>query len=165
MSESFLLKVRLGRQWNGNGEIWPSFSWMLGCFGRRRWHPTPVLLPGKSHGQRSLVGCSPWGHKELDTFEQLHFHFHALEKKKAAHSSVLSWRIPGTGAWWVAVYGVAQSWTQLMWLSSSSSRLFWFSLSNPSTNFWIKRNIIMFSYGTLSCSLYKWTEGHSDIFL
>ena len=31
--------------------------------GRRRWHPTPVLLPGKSHGQRSLVGCSPWGRR------------------------------------------------------------------------------------------------------
>ena len=41
----------------------------------RQWHPTLVLLPGKSHGQRSLVGCSPWGHKELDTTEQLHFHF------------------------------------------------------------------------------------------
>ena len=36
---------------------------------RRQWHPTPVLLPGKSHGQRSLVGCSPWGHKESDTTE------------------------------------------------------------------------------------------------
>ena len=44
-------------------------------FRRRRWHPTPVLLPGKSHGQRSLVGCSPWGCEELDTTEQLHFHF------------------------------------------------------------------------------------------
>ena len=42
---------------------------------RRQWHPTPVLLPGKSHGQRSLVGCSPWGHKESDTTERLHFHF------------------------------------------------------------------------------------------
>ena len=42
---------------------------------RRRWHPTPVLLPGKSHGQRSLVGCSPWGRKESDTAEWLHFHF------------------------------------------------------------------------------------------
>ena len=31
-------------------------------FRRRQWHPTPVLLPGKSHGRRSLVGCSPWGH-------------------------------------------------------------------------------------------------------
>ena len=34
---------------------------------RRQWHPTPVLLPGKSHGQRSLVGCSPWGGYESDT--------------------------------------------------------------------------------------------------
>ena len=49
-----------------------------------QWHPTPVLLPGKSHGRRSLVGCSPWGHEESDTTERLHF-----------HSSVLAWRIPG----------------------------------------------------------------------
>ena len=35
---------------------------------RRQWHPTPVLLPGKSHGRRSLVGCIPWGHEELDTY-------------------------------------------------------------------------------------------------
>ena len=63
---------------------------------RRRWHPTPVLLPGKSHGQRSLVGCSPWGREESDKTERLHFHFHALEKAMATHSSVLAWRIPGT---------------------------------------------------------------------
>ena len=61
--------------------------------GRRQWHPTPVLLPGKSHGWRSLVGCSPWVRKESDTTEQLHFH--ALEKEMATHSSVLAWRIPG----------------------------------------------------------------------
>ena len=69
-------------------------------FRRRQWHPTPVLLPGKSHGQRSLVGCSPWGHEELDTTERLHFtfHFHALEKEMATYSSVLAWRIPGTGS-------------------------------------------------------------------
>ena len=42
---------------------------------RRQWHPTPVLLPGKSHGWRSLVGCSPWGRQESDTTEQLHFLF------------------------------------------------------------------------------------------
>ena len=42
---------------------------------RRQWHPTPVLLPGKFHGRRILVGCSPWGHKESDMTEQLHFHF------------------------------------------------------------------------------------------
>ena len=63
---------------------------------RRRWHPTPVLLPGKSHGQRSLVGCSPWGREESDVTEQLPFHFHALEKEMATHSSALAWRIPGT---------------------------------------------------------------------
>ena len=62
---------------------------------RRQWHPTPVLMPGKSHGRRSLVGCSPWSQKELDTTERLHFH--ALEKEMATHSSVLAWRIPGTG--------------------------------------------------------------------
>ena len=112
-----------------------------------QWHPTPVLLPGKSHGRRSLVGCSPWGRQESDTTERLPFHFalscigegngnplqyscldnprdggawwaavhgvdksqtrlsefpftfhfHALEKEMATHSSVLAWRIPGTG--------------------------------------------------------------------
>ena len=68
------------------------------CCPRRQWHPTPVLLPGKSHGRRSLVGCSPWGHEELDTTERLHFfHFYALEKEMATHSSVLAWRIPGMG--------------------------------------------------------------------
>ena len=42
---------------------------------RRKWQPTPVLLPGKFHGWRNLVGYSPWGYKESDTTEQLHFHF------------------------------------------------------------------------------------------
>ena len=45
----------------------------LSSYQRRQWQPTPVLLPGKSHGRRSLVGYSPWGPKELDTTEQLHF--------------------------------------------------------------------------------------------
>ena len=49
----------------------------------------------------------------------LTFHFHALEKERATHSSVLAWRTPGMGAWWAAVYGVAQSWTRLKQLSSS----------------------------------------------
>ena len=46
------------------------------CLQRRQWHPTPVLLPGKFHGLRSLVRYSPWGHKKLDMTERLHFHFH-----------------------------------------------------------------------------------------
>ena len=68
---------------------------MYGCL-RRQWQPTPVLLPGKSHAQRSLVGCSPWGHEESDTTEQLHFHFSlSCIRETATHSSVLAWRIPG----------------------------------------------------------------------
>ena len=69
------------------------------CEWRRQWHPTPVLLPGKSHGWRSLVGCSPWVAKSqtwLSNFT-FTFHFHALEMEMATHSSVLAWRIPGTG--------------------------------------------------------------------
>ena len=62
---------------------------------RKKWQPTPVVLPGEFHGWRSLVGYSPWDHKELAMTEQ--HHFHALEKEMATHSSVLAWRIPGTG--------------------------------------------------------------------
>ena len=71
-------------------------SFSLTFLRRRQWHPTPVILSGKSHGRRSLVGCSPWGRKESDTTEWLPFHFHALKKEMATHSSVLAWRIPGT---------------------------------------------------------------------
>ena len=53
----------------GDPGLIPKILW------RRKWHPTPVLLPGISHGQRRLVGYSLWGHKELDTIEWLHFHF------------------------------------------------------------------------------------------
>ena len=73
------------------------WSWPWCNRRRRQRHPTPVLLPGKSHARRSLVGCSPWGGEESDTTERLHFHFHALEKEMATHSTVLAWRIPGTG--------------------------------------------------------------------
>ena len=63
------------------------------------WRPTPVLLPGKSHGWRSLVGCRPWVAKSRTPLSDFPFtfHFHALEKAAAPHSSVLAWRIPGTG--------------------------------------------------------------------
>ena len=59
---------------------------------RRKWHPTPVLLPGKSHRWRSLVGCSPWGLEELDTTGRLHFHF---SLSCIGEGNVLAWRIPG----------------------------------------------------------------------
>ena len=89
--------------WLSNFHFRP-WSIMLALFAMdffwRRWHPTPVLLPGKSHGWRNLVGCSPWGCWGSDTTERLTFtfHFHALEKEMATHSSVLAWRIPGMGS-------------------------------------------------------------------
>ena len=61
-----------------------------------QWQPTPVLLPGKSHGWRSLVGCSPWGRTRLSEFT-FSFHLLALEKETAIHSSVPAWRTPGMG--------------------------------------------------------------------
>ena len=91
---------------------------------RRQWHPTPVLLPGKSHGRRSLVGCSPWSCEESDTTEQLHFHF-SLSYIGEGNGSPLQCSClenpRNGGAWWAAVYGVAQSRTRLKRLSSSSS--------------------------------------------
>ena len=75
------------------------FGGIYKVFRRRQWHPTPVLLLGKSHGRRSLVGCSPWGSQSRTRLSDftVTFHFHALEKEMATHSSVLAWRIPGTG--------------------------------------------------------------------
>ena len=86
---------------------------------KRQWQPTPVLLPGKSHGQRSLVGGSPWNREELDTTEDFTFtfHFHALEKDMATHSSVLAWRIPGTagpgGLLSMELHRVGHDWSDL----------------------------------------------------
>ena len=91
--------------------------------GRRQWHPTPVLLPGKSHGRRSLVGCRPWGHKESDMAERPHFHF-SLSYIGEGNDNPLQCSClenPSGRAWWAAVYGVAQSGTRLKRLSSSSS--------------------------------------------
>ena len=91
---------------------------------RMQWHSTPILLPGKSHGQRSLVGCSPWGLTESDTTKQLHFHF-SLSCIGEGNGNPLQCSClenPRDGrAWWAAVYGVAQSQTWLKQLSSSSS--------------------------------------------
>ena len=95
-----------------------------GQFWRRRWHPTPVLLPGKSHGRRSLVGCRPWGREESDRTERLHFHFSLScigeGNGNPLQCSCLENPRDG-GAWWAAIYGIAQSRTRLKWLSSSSS--------------------------------------------
>ena len=82
-----------------------------------------VLLPGKSHGWRSLAGCSPWGRWELDTTHWLHFHF-SLSCIGEGNGNLLQYSCLENprdgGAWWAAVYGIAQSRTRLKRLSSSS---------------------------------------------
>ena len=91
---------------------------------RRRWHPTPVLLPGKSQGWRSLVGCSPRGREESDTTERLHFSLSCIGEGHGNPLQCSCLENPRDGgAWWAAVYGVAQSWTWLTRLSSSSTSL------------------------------------------
>ena len=78
---------------------------------RRQWQPTPVLLSGKSHGWRSLVSCSPWGRYSWDMTEQLHFHFSlfiGVGNSNPLQCSCLENPRDG-GAWWAAVYGVAES--------------------------------------------------------
>ena len=89
-----------------------------------QWHPTPVLLPGKSHGWMTLEGCSPWGRWGSDTTERLHFHFSlsCIGEGNGNPHQCSCLENPGDGeAWWAAVYGVAQSRTRLKWLSSSRS--------------------------------------------
>ena len=87
------------------------------CTGNmKEWHPTPVYLPGKSHGWRSLVGCSPQGRQESDTTERLHFLF-SLSCIREGNGNPLQCSCLENprdgGAWWAAISGVTQSWTRL----------------------------------------------------
>ena len=115
----------------------------------KEMQPTPVLLPGKSHGRRSLVGYSPWGGKESDAAEQRHFQVaqwvrNPLTMQETGNINLIpSWgRSPGgghgnplqycclekpkdRGAWWAMVYRVAKSWTCLKHLSVHTCRNFW----------------------------------------
>ena len=116
-----LNRVPCATQWVLVGYLF----YMMSCvYWRMQWQPTPVLLPGKSHGWKSLVGCGPWGREESDTTEQLHFHF-SLSRIGEGNGNPLQYSCLENprdgGAWWAAVYGVAQSWTRLQQLSSSSS--------------------------------------------
>ena len=126
----------LGEGWWVENNIYHCYScldssalWTLyfTMYWRRQWHPTPVLLPGKSHGRRSLVGCSPWGRQESDTTEWLHFHF-SLSCIGEGNGNPLQCSClenPRDGrTWWAAVYGITQSQTQLKRPSSSSSMNF-----------------------------------------
>ena len=89
-----------------------------------QWHPTPVLWLGKSHRWRSLVCWSPWGREESDTTERLHFHL-SLSRIGEGNGNPLRCSCLENprdgGAWWAAIYGVAQSPTGQKRLSSPSS--------------------------------------------
>ena len=102
---------RVRHDWATSRSLFTFMHW------RRKWQPTPVLLPGKSHGQRSLVDYSSWGHEESDMTEWLHFHFSLScigeGNGKPLQCSCLE-NTRGSGAWWAAIHGVAKSWT---WLS------------------------------------------------
>ena len=110
--------------------------------GEGKRQPTPVLLPGKSHGRRSLVGCSSWGREELDMTERLHFHLSlsCIGEGNGNPLQCSSLENPrDRGTWWAAIYRVAQSWTQLKRLSSSSHN-YWTCLLEPrSYNYWSLR--------------------------
>ena len=121
----------------------PGFSpWVGKILWRRKWQPTPVLLPGKFHRRRSLIGYSPWDRKESDRTEQLHsldrdrrgFPSESDNKESACNAGDPS-SIPRSGrslgegngkplqysclenpknreAWWATVHGITKSWTQ-----------------------------------------------------
>ena len=100
---------------------------VMGPEGRRQWHPTPVLLPGKSHGRRSLVGCSPWSLSRT-RLRDFTFTFMHWRRKKQPTPVFLPGESQGRRSLVAAIYGVAQSRTQLKRLRSSS-RWDWMSWS------------------------------------
>ena len=110
-------KVTCHTTWSNRIWIWTQVAW------RRQWHPTPVLLPGKSHGRGSLViqslGSLQVGHDwaaSLSLFTFIIGEGNGNPLQGSCLENPRDW-----GAWWAAVYGVAQSRTRLKWLSSSSS--------------------------------------------
>ena len=107
---------RVGRDWATSHSLFTFMLW------RRKWQPTPVFLSGESQGRESLAGCHPWGRRESDMTERLHFHF-SLSCIGEGNGNPLQCSClenpKDGGAWWAAVYGVAQSRTRLKWLSSS----------------------------------------------
>ena len=116
----------LQSHWGEGLNILISFILLVFSCLRGEGNGTPLQYSsGKSHGWRSLEGCSPWGREESDTTERLHFRFSLScigeGNGNPLQCSCLENPRDG-GAWWAAVYRVTQSRTRLKWLSSSSSR-------------------------------------------
>ena len=105
-----------------------TLSIFMHSFQRRQWQPTPVLLPGKSHGWRSLEGCSPWGRWVSDT-TSLSLSLSCIGEGNGNPLQCSCLENPRDGgAWWAAIYGVARSRTRLKRLSSSSSSMHSFKM-------------------------------------
>ena len=106
--------LRVGHNWVTSLSLFTFMPW------RMKWQPTPVFLPGESQRWGSLVGCCLWGSTESDTTEQLHFHF-SLSCTGEGNGNPLQCSCLENprdgGTWWAAIYGVAQSQTQLKRLS------------------------------------------------
>ena len=123
ISISSIVELFLRIKWNDIHSVSPYMHLCIYVnFWRRQWHPTPVLLPEKSHGWRSLEGCSPWGHWGSDTTGLLHCHFSlsCIGEGNGNPCQCSCLENPrDREAWWAAVYGVTQSWTRLKWLSIS----------------------------------------------
>ena len=124
---------------------------------RRQWQPTPGLLHGKSHGQRSLVGCSPWAREESDMTEQLHFQF-SFPCIGEGNGNPLQYSClenpRDRGDWWAAVYGVAQGRTWLKRLSSSIHIHVWLYLKYIQIYTVYKKCV---AYQSLLCVLSAWS--------
>ena len=124
---------------------------------RRAWKPTAVFLPGGSHGQRSLVGCSPWGRGGSDTTKRVHFHF-SLSCTGEGNGNPLQCSCLENprdgGAWWASVYGVTQSRTRLKRLSSSMVTV----LISPGGIYKSRTT------GSRGNSVFKFLMGHQTVF-
>ena len=131
MNLVYYFKMIMSKYWNA--------SWSFCCnnvkrairktsikMQRRQWEPPLVLLPGKSHGLRNPVGCSPWGCEKSDTTERLHFHFSPSCMGEGNGNPLQGSCLEnprGGGPWWAAVYGVTQSQALLKRLSSSNNSI------------------------------------------
>ena len=119
-SSESVLCIRWPKYWHFSFSISPSNEYSeIISFRRRQWHLTPVLLPRKSHGWRSLVGCSPWVRKESDMIERLHFHFSLSCIGEGNGNPLQCSCLKNLRDRDRAIYWVTLSQTRLKWLSSS----------------------------------------------
>ena len=124
--------------------VGPGFNpWVGKIPWRRKWQPTPVLLPGKFYGWRNLVGYIPWGHKESDMAEWLHFHFSFIVTPVSNPGAKYGNRYLLDG-WVEEMTGV--EWYQLLHSDGILCHLVW--MLNITEYFWFKLTINSYTYLT-----------------